>query len=57
MPVSILFPPETLWGYNRVTAAYSDSPEKFWQRVYDHVREMYPEVPEREILRLTGKNR
>lgn len=30
MPVSILLPPETLWGYDRMTAAYSESPEKSW---------------------------
>lgn len=55
MPVSILFPPEALWGYDRVTAAYSESPEKSWHRIYDHVREMYPDEQEREILRLIGK--
>ena len=55
MPVSILFPPEVLWGYDRVTAAYSESPEKSWHRICDHVREMYPDAPEREILRLIGK--
>ena len=55
MSVSIMLPPEAVWGRDQVTAAYSESPVRSWQRIYDHVKEMYPNAADREILRLVGK--
>lgn len=55
MSVSILLPPETIWGYDRVTAAYSEEPTESWRRIYDHVRKMYPAADEKDIIRLIGK--
>ena len=55
MPVSIMLPPETVWGYDLVTSAYSEKPSESWQRIYDHVKEMYEEVDESAIVKLIGK--
>ena len=55
MPVSILLPPEAIWGYETVTAAYIEKPEKSWQRITDRVKELYPPALEKDILKLIGK--
>jgi len=55
MPVSILLPPEAIWGREVVVSAYHEKPEESWQRIYDHVREMYGEAEEKDILTLIGK--
>lgn len=55
MPVSILLPPEALWGYETVTSAYEETPQESWQRIYDHVAEMYDEADETDVIRLIGK--
>ncbi len=55
MPVSILLPPESIWGYDAVTAAYSEEPRASWKRIFDRVRELYPHADAKEILRLIGK--
>lgn len=55
MPVSILLPPEKLWGYDRVTAAYSEKPSQSWERMINHVKKLYPDSEEKEIIRLIGK--
>lgn len=55
MAVSIMLPPEKIWGYDRVTAAYNERPVRSWQRIFDHVKEMYPEAEADEIIRLIGK--
>lgn len=55
MPVSIMLPPEKIWGYDAVTSAYSESPKASWDRIFTHVREMYPVAEEKDIIRLIGK--
>ena len=55
MPVSVLLPPEAIWGYETVTAAYGEKPEVSWQRIFDRVRELYPEADEKAVIRLIGK--
>ena len=55
MPVSVLQPPETVWGYEAVTAAYDEAPKKSWQRIIDRVKEKFPESDEKGIIRLIGK--
>ena len=55
MPVSIMLPPETVWGYDLVTSAYSEKPSESWQRLYDHVKEMYEEADDSAIVKLIGK--
>ena len=56
MAVSILLPPESIWGYEAVTAAYSEKPGESWNRIFQHVKKMYPAADENDIIRLIGKN-
>lgn len=55
MSVSVMFPPETIWGYDLVTCAYSVEPAESWQRIIDHVKRLYPECQESNIVGLIGK--
>jgi len=52
MPVCVYAKPETLWGYDQVTSAYKEEPEESWQRIFDHVKSMYPKAEEQQIKRL-----
>ena len=55
MPVSILQPPETVWGYEAVTSAYGETPAESRSRIVNRIRERYPDAPEAEIRKLIGK--
>jgi hypothetical protein len=55
MSVSVLQPPEAVWGHAAVTKAYAESPAQSWDRVFRHVRGAYPDSPEKEIVKLIGK--
>ena len=55
MAVSILLPPESIWGYDTVTAAYSESPKKSWERQINRVKELYPDADDQNIIHLLGK--
>ena len=53
-PIAVYAPPETLWGYEAVTAAYPESPEVSRQRLLDRMKELYPEGDEKTVRRLIG---
>jgi hypothetical protein len=55
MSVSVMFPPETIWGYDLVTSAYSEEPAESWQRIVDHVKKLYPDSTESALNGLIGK--
>lgn len=55
MPVSVLLPPEAVWGYEAVTAAYSEKPTESWKRITDRIKELYPDSDDADIMRLIGK--
>ena len=55
MPVSILLPPESIWGYDTVMAAYSEEPKVSWKRLIDRVRELYPHADEKAVIRLIDR--
>lgn len=55
MSVSIMFPPETIWGYDHVTSAYAEEPSHSWQRIADRVKELYPDADETSIIGVIGK--
>ena len=55
MPVSILLPPEAVWGYDAVTAAYSESPEESARRIAEQIRSLYPAADEKAVLRMVGR--
>ncbi len=54
MAVSVMFPPETVWGYDMVTSAYSEAPAVSWKRIFDRVKELYPDAADANIVRLIG---
>ena len=56
MAVSIMLPPESIWGYEQVTAEYKEKPEESWKRLIDRVKELFPRAEENDIVRLIGKN-
>lgn len=55
MAVSIMLPPESIWGYEKVTAAYSEKPKESWDRIFEHLKKMYPAADGADIIRLIGK--
>lgn len=55
MPVCVMLPPEKLWGYKSVTSAYSENPTESWERIYNHVINMYPHANEKDVIKLIGK--
>ena len=55
MAVSVMFPPEKIWGYDMVTSAYKESPVQSWQRLFDHVKKLYEEADDEAVIRLIGK--
>lgn len=52
MAASVYVRPETLWGYEMVSAAYREAPEKSGQRIMDRVRELYPDADEKKIRKV-----
>lgn len=55
MSVSVMLPPEAVWGYDLMTSAYGEEPGVSWQRIYDRVKKLYPNSYEKDIIRLIGK--
>ena len=55
MSVSVMQPPETIWGYEIITERYCEEPEASWTRIYDQVRGMYPAAKDESIIELIGK--
>ena len=55
MPVSVLLPPEALWGYEKVTEAYTEKPAESWQRIFDRVKGLYPDADDKDVIRIIGK--
>ena len=55
MPVSVLLPPEALWGYEAVTSAYDESPSMSYDRITARIREMFPGTDDIDIKKLIGK--
>ena len=55
MPVSILLPPESIWGYDMVTAAYDQEPKASWKRLLDRVQKLYPHADREAVIRLIGR--
>jgi len=54
MPVSVLMTPESIWGYDAMTAAYEEAPCESWQRIYEHARKLWP-ADDAAIIKLIGK--
>ena len=55
MPVSILQPPEAIWGYDLVTSAYNEDPKVSWERIIEYAVRNFPGNPDIDYVRLIGK--
>ena len=55
MPVSVMLPPEAIWGYEAVTSAYNETPVQSWERIFKRVQELYHDADEESIVRIIGK--
>ena len=55
MPVSVIMTPESIWGYDTVTAAYDESPADSWLRIFEHAQTLAPGAGEGDIARLIGR--
>ena len=55
MAVSIMLPPESIWGYETVTSAYSEKTKDSWNKIFEHVKDMYPTADDKDIISLIGK--
>lgn len=52
MPVSIYCKPEDLWGYDMVTAGYKEDPQESKRRIFEHIRNLFPNASEKSIEKL-----
>lgn len=56
MPVSILLPPEAVWGYDMVTSAYAEAPEASAERIAAQIRKNWPAGDDRLVSRMIGRS-
>ncbi len=54
MSVSVMFPPETVWGYEAVTSAYGEAPSDSYERIVVHLREIFPDADDDGVTALIG---
>ncbi len=54
MPVSVMLPPEAVWGYELVTSSYTESPRDSWMKLTGRVKDLFPEADETDIIKLIG---
>ena len=54
MPVSILLPPEALWGYDAAASAYGEAPGASAERIAAQIRRHWPSADEAAIRRMVG---
>lgn len=55
MPVSVLLPPEAIWGYEAITSAYGEEPVKSRQRIADRIMELFPDATVATVTKMIGK--
>ncbi len=55
MAVSLMMPPESIWGYELVTSAYCEAPERSRERIVERVKELCPNASESSITALIGR--
>ena len=53
-PVAVYCTPEHLWGYEHVTSAYREDPEKSAEKITEHMRDIYPVATGRQISHVIG---
>ncbi len=55
MAVSVLLPPEAIWGYDAITNAYAEEPADSWLKIADRVKLFFPDAQENAIVHMIGK--
>lgn len=50
--IAIYTMPETLWGYETVTAAYGEEPETSREAIHSHIRALWPKAKDKDIKKL-----
>ena len=53
-PIAVYATPESIWGYDAVTAAYGEPPAVSRQRLYEQMKRLWPEATERQMRKLLG---
>lgn len=53
-PIAVYAAPEFVWGYDAVTAAYSEPPEVSRRKIYEHMRRIWPVATEDQLRRVLG---
>ena len=54
MSVSVMFPPETVWGYEAVTSAYSETPTESYERIVARLRDVFTDADDDGVTALIG---
>lgn len=44
--------PECIWGYDVVSADYRINPMDSWQKIVDHMHEIYPIATDKQIRKV-----
>lgn len=52
--IAVYSTPEHLWGYDHVTSAYREDSSESWERIVNHMKEIYPTAAEAQICRVLG---
>lgn len=52
--IAVYTAPEHIWGYDVVTAAYNEKPEKSRERIVEHMKDIYPIATEKQIHKVIG---
>ena len=50
--VAMYTTPECMWGYDAVTACYKEEPSQSWQRIVNHMHDIYPIATDRQIMKV-----
>lgn len=53
-PVSVYSTPESLWGYDVVSAAYKEEPEKSKERILEQFQQHFPKATRKDMLKVLG---
>jgi len=56
MPVSVLTPPESIWGYDLMTSDYQKLPTESWEKIFSRIRELFSDSAESDVLKVIGKS-
>lgn len=52
--IALYTTPETIWGYDAVTACYKEAPERSKEKIYDQMRQLFPAAAEAQLKKVLG---